>query len=385
LGLSGLYWYNALLGEVNALCMFLQLASATLFLRRRAIGAGALYGLALLVSQLAVPWAVVFLFFALWRGQWRDLALATLAGTVTVALGIAPVFDAYLYGPRGVITVAEHSQSVSVPKLIFYFCYRVLTSFTIAVLPLLVGMVSAARRHKPALALAIILTVTTSALSIRSPHVEYGVTWMAALFGFAALAGIGLQTITARFARTKDHFLPQAAFLLVLGLLTWRFYVEPKRSDAERFASSMRTLASIVRGATVVAAPEEGMAFVYLTQPDARNLWGANWRLTPRNRAGWDLLLASPPVYGFTTHPESHVFRRFLFNNPLAVRALDPSQRAHLTAEQTDELSDQLAVTAGYIRSELILDTGYLRVWRLWRVRTTAEASVAPTAGTKGG
>jgi hypothetical protein len=368
LGFSGLFWYNALFGEVNALSMFLSFASAVLFLIRRPLFAGGLLGLALLVSQLAATWAPVFLILALWKRDWKGFALATLAGSLVLGLGVLPVFNDYLYGPRGVFSVAEYTTAASLAKWLLFFPYRLLESFTVLLPAIVLGIAVAARRYRWTLALTAALYAATAVVSIRSPHVEYGVAWLPAMLGISGLGAVGVHALADRTSNASYRFAARFGPVALAAILSWFLFVGPKRTEAMRFADEAVAVAKLVGTNSVVAPVYEGMAYVFLTQPTVGDVWESNWVKAPTDSEGWNELLATPPVFAFTTEPKAYVFRRWIFNNPLAARFLNENQRANYTSEQEGFLEESYAAAEGGIRLEPVLETGYMRVWRLYPI-----------------
>jgi hypothetical protein len=384
LGTSGLVWYNALQGEVTAVCMFLLLGSMLLFLHDRPLSSGAAFGLALLVTQLAAPWAVTFPVLAAWRRNWRSLALATCAGTVILVAGVAPVAHDYFYGVRGAFNVAERLQPVSLPKFVLYSGYRLLESFTILVPAIVLGIFVAARRCRIVVVLAGLLLLATSAISIRSLHVEYGVTWIPAFPGLAALAAIGISAAANTFRSVKRRHGAAVAVVVavvaVAAILTGVLYVQPKRADAIRFAREARVLSSIAGSARVVAAPEEGMAYVGVTQPDAPDVWSSSWVMAPITSEEWQRILSTyGAMVAFEIDPEPHLLRRWLFNNSLARRYLNENQRAEFTSEMAGGVFDAVGEVGASVDREPVLDTGYVRAWRL-RPRVAAATGTRANA-----
>jgi hypothetical protein len=371
LGSSGIIWYHAEFGELQALLMLLIIISLFAFLKERPVFAAGMYASAMLTSQAAAPLGLCFLLFAYWKKSWPIFLRFSVAFSLMFVLGVAPIAEDYFFGPRGLFPSMGYYQNGPVSKMLLYFCYRLLENHTVWLVPLMVGVVSCLKQEKRLLLLTLAMWIPLAWLNLKLGHIEYGFAWMPFFFITSLLASLGAHAIWCRFYRSIWAGFWSSTVLVIVGsLLAYLLYVLPKSNDAKDLTRLVRETAAETREGTVIASPYVGFVYVYETAPETADVWKANWVMWPPVGREWEAIVRShDPVFVLVSKPHTHVFRKWILGNLLAIVLRDSEQNPQYLMEgasETVEDARQNLPSEFFLR--LVAEQGNTQLYRLQKV-----------------
>jgi hypothetical protein len=367
-GTSGIIWYHAEFGELQALLVLQIVVSLYAFLKERPILSAGVYAFALLTSQAAAPIGLCFLLFAYWKKSWQLLVKFSVACSLMFAIGVAPIAGDYFFGPRGLFPSMGYYQTGPVSKMLLYFAYRLLENHTVWLAPLAVGVVSSLKEAKPIVVLTLVMWIPHAWVNLKLGHIEYGFAWMPLFLMTSLMASLGAHVIWRRFSRSMWVGLCSIGALFALGaLLTYFLYLAPKNNDAVEMTALIRATADETKRGEVVASPYVGFVYVYETAPETADVWKSNWITWPQASSGWETIMqSSRPVFLLVSKPHTHVFRRWLFGNAFVI-SLIGSERSQQFLMEGDSAVVEEAIQyfpSGFILN-LVAEHGSARLYRV--------------------
>lgn len=328
-GTSGIIWYHAEFGEVQALLILLIVTCLYWFVTGRSIVAGILFGFTLLVSQAAAPTVVCFPLIAFWRRSWEAIIKFGLSSSLSFVLGVAPVAQDYFWGPRGVIPSMEYYPSGSLLITAAYFIYRLIESHTVWTVFLVIGMIVSYRQLPHIFVGVVALWGTHAWLNLRLSHVEYGFAWMPFFILSSLVIAMGATWAYDRHLVQRKWTEVSLPLCVILGAaLSCVLYVMPKRLDAISLQGIVRDVRAVIGNETLLATPHIGFVYVYETDHSAVDVWQSSWKPLPEDAASWDALMSDGrQVFLLLYKPQTHVFRRLIVDGPIGVLLLSEAKR----------------------------------------------------------
>jgi hypothetical protein len=377
LGSSGIFWYHAEFAEVQALLMLTMFLSVLLYLRRRPISSGALFAGAMLVSQAAAPSAVLYPVMAMRDRNWKRFVTCVLAGTFFLALGVAPVAGDYFLGPRGVSKSLHYYPSGSIVKMLLLFGYRLVENHTILVFPLILGAFVAVSRARWFVAMATALWIAHAWLNLRLGHIEYGFAWMPVYLATAGFIGVGLEHMRGNASRIGHPFRHlSAALLCVAAILAGVLYVLPKRRDAVELQRLVHEIHEQAGDRIVIIPDHQGFVYTYEVEPHIANAFTGSWKNVPASRQDWAALVKSNgTVFVFAYEPHTHIFRRWIFDNPIAHRLIDRHRLADWMSDAGGQGRTWATLAGSDIAVQQLQEWPRASLWRLDRIRGSTDNS----------
>jgi hypothetical protein len=317
-GTTGIIWYHAEFGEVQALLIFLVIASIYLFLRGCSVAAGSLFAFTLLVSQAAIPTAVCFPAVALWKRSWKNFIKFSVTSSLVFVVSVAPIAQDYFFGPRGVIPSMGYYPSGSLLVTVAYFFYRLLENHTIWTACFVVGLVVSYKEMQHVFLATVVLWASHVWLNMRLSHVEYGFGWMPFYVISSLLIAMGYEWVYKKYlSRLEWGEVVLPLCIIVSATLSCTLYVWPKRMDAVFLQNVVRDVRKIIGNATVIATPHVGFVYVYETDPAVADVWTSSWKPLPENAASWETEMAKEhPLRLLLYRQHTHLFRRVIVDGP---------------------------------------------------------------------
>ncbi len=328
-GTSGLIWYHAEFGEVQAMLVLLIVICLYLALRGKATWSGCLFGFTLLVSQAAAPSAICFPMIALWRRSWGEFVKFAASSALVFVVGVAPIAQDYFWGPRGVILSMEYYPARSVLVMVTYFLYRLVENHTIWVAWLGMGTV-VSYKNLPHIFWGGVVSWSAHAwLNLRLSHIEYGFAWMPFLIVSSLMIAIGvLWAHDHKSVVMKSMGIVLPICIALSTVLSCVLYVLPKRSDAIKLKQVVQDVKAIVRADTVLATPHIGFVYVYETEPEVADVWNASWQPLPNEVNSWqELMQGGRRVFVLLYRHHTHLFRRMIVDGVIGQFLLNDKKR----------------------------------------------------------
>ena len=334
-GTTGIIWYHAEFGEVQALLILLIVTSIYLFIRGQAILAGGLFGFTLLVSQAAVPTIVCFPLIAFWKRSREDFMKFGVASSLVFVVGVAPIAEDYFFGPRGVIPSMEYYPSGSLLVTIAYFVYRLVENHTIWTVWFVVGLVVSYKEMPHILVGTVVLWCSHVWLNLRLSHIEYGFAWMPFFIMSSLVIAIGAEwTYKQNFRRSKIVEVVVLLCIVLSATFSCILYVLPKRIDAISLQNVVKDTKTLLGSGTVLATPHVGFVYVYETDPAVADVWKSSWKPLPSDVSSWEkLMLGDQPIFVLLYRHHTHILRRLVVDGFIGPLFLSNAKRAQYREE----------------------------------------------------
>jgi hypothetical protein len=222
--------------EIHALELLTAVASYVLFLRGRPIWAGVVFGLAMLVTPLAVLGSGFFVWDAWRRRQWRSLFITAAASLVVFGAVLAFCWQEYLFGVRGFLRVGP-DRPWSIENVI-YNMFAIAKNFHWAMPFALVGVYAIARERQPLFALMVI-TFDFHLPAFLGTR-DNGVLAITCYPIIALAVGAGVLHVYRAFRLTTGRVLIETAAALYAVMAIYLWLDAPGHSYRDGFVEFLR-------------------------------------------------------------------------------------------------------------------------------------------------
>jgi hypothetical protein len=333
-GLAGLVWYNFEFAEVQALWLLLLFLSFLVFLQRGYWLSGILLAGSALVSQACAPSIVLFIAIAITR-KIRVVKLVEFfaAFSVTLVLGILPVYHDFLWGPRGVFTVYATSnyQPINPIKLFLSLGDTFAESFWLLSIFFILS-IKYILKQKDILWISLLSLVSCVYLGRRLAQSEYGFIWLPLFFIVALWIPFGLDYVLSKLP-TK-YMKAAAAFVgIAFLILTLTTYILPKKNAAESNPVCLKAMHEFASSDTILTTAFVGFAYAHENNPRIADVWNYPWMMPPPNAKDYECYRDRTNVYLLDYAYQSYFLRKTLLDNLITRRYLSESRIKQYVAD----------------------------------------------------
>lgn len=241
MALSGVYWYQAEIGDLYMASYSLSLLAMACFLRGCYLLAGGSYAAAALVYPNAV-WVVPFFLWVAYREQIgiRNFFLFVFAGAIIYLPVVLINFNEYFFGRMGILlslfsepVVSEGRLENDMIRTVIQFVYLYAQSFNFLLLFVAYGLIDTFFRYR-----AVWLTAMSASIGPmlfgflnQGTDIEDPYFFSSILF-LSILASLSLWHLLSRlFAPAILRSLIVTISLLIYGWLSYALVVGPRRDD----------------------------------------------------------------------------------------------------------------------------------------------------------
>jgi hypothetical protein len=239
--LSGVYWYQAEIGDVYMTSYALGLLAMAGFLRGRYLFAGGSYAVAL----LAYPVAALVVPFFLWvayreRIGMRNFLRFVFAGAAIYLPVILITFQEYFFGRMGIMptlfvepVATEGRLELDLLRTVNHFGYIYALSFNVMLLLVAYGFIDTFFRHRAVWSVAMSAALGPMLFGFLNQGTDLADPYFfASIFFLSILASLSLWHLFSRlFASRTLQALAIAGGVLIYGGLSYAWVVEPLRHD----------------------------------------------------------------------------------------------------------------------------------------------------------
>jgi hypothetical protein len=250
--LSGVYWYEAEIGDLYMLSYSLSLLAMACFLGGRYLYAGWSYA----VSLLTYPPMVLVVPFFLWvayreRIGLRNFLWFACAGASIYVPVVLVTFQEYFFGRMGIMptllvepVAAEGRLEVDLLRTVNRFGYIYALSFNLALLLVAYGLIDAFFRHRAVWAVAMagalgpmLFGFLNQGTDLTDPY------FFGSMLFLSILASLSLWHLLSRLVASRTlQVLVLTVCLVLYGSLSYALVVAPRRHDIVAMKQAFLTL-----------------------------------------------------------------------------------------------------------------------------------------------